>query len=651
MERQFKLLTEPIQVGPVQLKHRMVMGPMRSNLCMMNGEVSQQILDYYAARAKSNPALIIIESTAVDGRYGWTGPTLRLDTDDYLPGMGRLVEIIHRNGAVAFIELINTGAFSTYPISPSGVPMVLLGGAGVVTPRAMTLEEVEEAREKYIATAVRAKEVGAEGVLLHGATSYFLHDFLSPISNKRTDKYGGNLENRMRLSLEIVRGIRQKCGPNFAIGYEIVIDEFLPGGITIEQSMPFAKALKEAGLNYLDGMVATYETLGVDERTAGDTKYGPKGIWEYWVPFKKALNMPVFHRAHGDYDPVSWEKHLESGDADVVQVAKQLLCDPQLFRKVLEGRLEDIRPCVLCQSCSDTVVLKHFQVSCALNPETGRERDYAIQRVSEPKKVLVVGAGPAGLEAARVAALRGHEVTLLEKEAELGGNMRILSLCLGNDIYKKFRDWEVRQCNQAGVKTELNKEVTPEAIQKAKPDVVILATGAAKRIVPDIPGISKKNVVNAEDVLTERAHVGKKVVIIGGNRIGVDTAYTIAKKGWADKITIVEPLPVSTIGYDMEALNMARMVITLLPKFAVEAFTGTQVAEITDDGVAVTSPEGKKQKIKADTVILALGFTPDKTLYQALAGKVKELYAIEDSVEAWSVAEAVHAGAYIARQI
>jgi 2-enoate reductase len=281
-----------------------------------------------------------------------------------------------------------------------------------------------------------------------------------------------------------------------------------------------------------------------------------------------------------------------------------------------------------------------------------KERDYTIKQVAKPKKVLVIGAGPGGLEAARVAASRGHNVTIMEKESEPGGNLRYINLCLDNEPYGKFRDWLVKKCKEAGVKIELGKEATAETILQAKPDVVILATGAPKRVIPDIPGISKPHVVTPEDILTGKAKVGGKVVIIGGNRIGVDIAYTIAKKGLAKSITIIEPKPVPSVGYDMETLNMLMQTIVMLPKYGVQVSIGTKVGEITDKSVTVADPDGKKSKIEADTVVFSMGYAePEKALYEALKGKIKDLYIIGDYVKPRKVKDAVHEGAFVARQI
>lgn len=647
----FRVLTSPVKLGSLRLKHRMIRGPMWTILASMDGEATQQLIDHYVSLSKGGASLIMIESVTPHERNGWHSPTLRLDDAVVVASFNKLVKSIHLEGVPALVQLTHAGPFGRDPVSPSGLPTMMGAQVGIVTPRAMSLEEIETTRDNFINAAVLARDVGCQGVEIHGATAYLLHQFHSPHSNKRTDKYGGSLENRMRLALEIIRGIRKKCGPEFVIGYTVVADELLPDGVTYDDSLPFVKAMEREGVDFIDVNLGTYETMASSETCPGHSKYTRFGLWEHTRRFKNEFKIPIIHRASGDYDPHSWEKHLEAGDADIVQMAKQLLCDPAFPRKVLEGRLEDIRFCVCCMFCNNNLTLGRKQLQCAINPAASRERDYAITRVPAPKKVIVVGGGPGGLEAARVAAERGHDVTLMEKASELGGKLKFLSLCVNNEQYRGFYDWEIRQGKNAGVKFVLNTEVTPETIQQAKPDVVILATGAARHIVPDIPGINKPQVVTPEDVLTGKAKLGKKVVVLGGDRIGTDVAYTIAKKGMAESVTIVEPKPVNSIGYDMEVNNMAMITMALLPKLKVQGFTGTRVEEIKDGQVTLISPEGKKRKVDADTVVLSMGYTPDQSLYEALSGKVKELYAIGDCVTTRNVAEAVHEGAYRARQI
>ena len=649
MGYKFEMLFQPIQIGPLRLKNRMVMSPMLTGMSSANGEVTEQLIDHYAFTAKSGLAMVIVEITAVADRYAFPDSQLRIDDRKFMRGLHRLVEAIHLNGSACQFQLHCAGAFGRDPISPSGVACYGLGRETYVQPRPLSLLEVEEIRELFINAAIRAKDIECDGVVLHGATSYLLQQWVSPHTNKRTDRYGGSFENRIQLPLEIVRGIHQKCGPSFPIGYSTVMDELLPDGINMEESTNFAKELEREGVNHIDLNIGTYETSSL-EKGIGRSHRQPKGTFDKTEVFKKLVNIKVFARCNGEHDPIKWEEALRKGECDVIQIGRPLLCDPELPNKVKDGRLEDIRLCIRCAQCFETSTIKPFQVACSLNPELGREREYAISCISShPQRVLVIGGGPGGLEAARVAAIRGHEVTLMEKEAELGGNARIASLPIGKEEIKTyFIDWLERQCRKAGVRLELNKEVSVKVIKQFNPDVVILATGA-RPLIPDIPGIDKSHVATAEDVLTGRLKVGKKVVVAGGGQVGVETADFIAEKSLAESVTIIEMLPM--LAFDMPTMTRTYMLKVLLPKWGVKTLTNMQIQEITDDGIVALDKEWKRHKFEFDMVVNALGYVPNLTLSEALNGEVRELYKIGDCVRPRNILHAVREAAYIARQI
>ncbi len=649
MAKKIEKLLEPIQVGPLLLKNRMVMSPVSIWYASPHGELTQQQVDYYTARAKNLPGLVVIEATAVDGRHVWETPELRIDETRFQAGLSKLSYIAHQHGVPVILQLHNPGVFGTDPISPSGVPS-FVGGFSVQS-RAITLKEAEEARDLFIEAAVRAMMARFDGVEIHGGTGYFLQQWVSPHSNKRTDRYGGSLENRIALPLEIVRGIRQKCGPDFAIGYALCADELLPDGTTIEESKTFTKALEKEGADYITVQSGTYETTN-SENNRGFTLRHLAGLFDISQELKKvAKSIKVFARSSGAHEPLMWEEALEKGETDAITLGRPLLADPALPRKVIEGRLDDICYCTRCGFCEENVMVRNIQALCSQNPELGKERDYAIKRTDNPKQVLVVGGGPGGLEAAMVAALRGHKVTLMEKEAELGGNLRIASFPIGKEHFKPYViDWRERQCRKAGVKIELGKEVTPEVVRHLRPDVVIIATGSTP-CIPEIPGIDKPHVVIAEDVLTGKARVGKKVVVAGGGQVGVETAEFLMKKGLAESVTVIEMLP--EILADMYILDKVFMFIAILPKSGVQPVTNMCIEEITDKGVAArsTDGEGKRQNFEADTVVLAMGYLPNIALYEGLKGEVPELYMLGDCVEVRQMADAIHEAAYIARQI
>lgn len=648
MEGKFKKLFEPIQVGPLLLKNRMVMSPMWTRLCSAEGDITQQELDYFTARAKNGVAAIITGGIAVDNRHAWIERQVRIDDDRFLPGLYRLAYAAHINGVPIILQLHHAGMYGKDPISPSGVGCWMMGHIEYIEPKTMTLEEIEETRDMFIAGAVRAKAVGFDGVELHGSCAYLLEQFFSPYQNKRTDKYGGSLEKRMTLALEIVRGIRGKCGSDFVVGYGLVADDLLPGGIEIDGAIALTKALEQEGVNYVTVMEGTYESFGYTQFRGGTTRQG-LGCWNLSEKFKKEIKTAkVIVRSFGDHDPLRLEEALEKEWCDIIYLGRALLCDPEFCKKVAEGRLDDIRRCTRCNYCQEVGIMGKGQVVCAQNPEVGRERDYAITPTTTPKRVLVVGGGPGGLEAARVAALRGHEVTLMEKEAQLGGNLRIASLPIGKEDYQSYvGDWRERQCRKAGVKIELSKEVTPEVVREVKPDAVIVAIGATP-IIPEIPGVTKPHVVMAVDVLTGRARVGKKVVVAGGGLVGAETADFIAEKGVAESITVLEMLP--EIIPDMEPVA-GLYLLAMLEKYGVKIVTNTHILEITDKTVVAIDTEFKKHNFEADTVVLAVGYTPNRTLYDSLREQVPELYAIGDCVKARKMPDAIHEGAYVARQI
>jgi len=515
----------------------------------------------------------------------------------------------------------------------------------------MTLEEVEQAKDLFIAAGYRAMEAGYDGVELHGSTSYLLQQFSSPHTNKRTDKYGDSVERRSALAREIIRGIRLKCGFNFPIGYTTVPDEQLPDGMRLEEAIEFTSYLVREGIAYVHFLPGTYETFHY-EGGRGTCQRQKSGLFDMTKAFKEAFRIPVFARTCGENDPHVWEASIKNGEADAILIGRQMLSDPHVARKVLEGRVEDIRSCIKCNYCYESGVIKKYQLGCSINPELGREREYAISgRVSRAKKVLVVGGGPGGLEAARVAALRGHDVTLMEKEEALGGTILVASLPVGKEILMNFVRWAETQCKKADVKVELGREVTPQLVKELDPEVVITATGATP-LIPEIPGIDKPHVVIAEDVLREKARVGKKVVILGGyGQTGVETADYIVEKGLAENVTIVMRSSGKRLAAGMDPVNRAHLMQVIWPRLGIKVVRSTEIKEITDKGVVTMDREWRTNELEADSVVLARGYVPNRRLYEALKGQVPELYAIGDCVKARNIRAAVHEGAYVGRQI
>ena len=642
-------LSEPLRLGPHILKNRLIMSPMWNRYASVHGEVTQQTIDYYVERAKSGVAMIIQEATGVDPHHLWIEPQLRIDDDQFVPGLHRLVEAIHNAGALVICQLHHAGMFGRNPIAPSDVPAWGVGGFS--QPKVMSLEDIEEAKRLFIAAGYRAMEAGYDGVELHGSTSYLLQQFSSPHTNKRTDRYGGSVERRATLAREIVQGIRLRCGFNFPIGYTTVPDEQLPDGMKLEEAIQFTGHLVREGIFYVHFLPGTYETFHYEEGR-GTCQRQKSGLFDMTKAFKEAFKIPVFARTCGENDPHAWEASIEKGEADAILIGRQMLSDPHVAKKVLEGRLEDIRYCIKCNYCYESGVIKKYQLGCSVNPELGREREYAITgKIPRPKRVLVVGGGPGGLEAARVAALRGHDVTLMEKASELGGTMVVASLPIGKEILMTFVRWAEGQCKKAGVKVELNKSVTPDFVKGFNADVVILATGADP-LIPEIPGADKPHVVIAEDVLKGKASVGKKVVVLGGwGQTGVETADFIVEKGMAKDVTIIMRSSGKRLAAGMDPVNRAHLMQVIWPKLGIKVVRSTDVQEITDKGVTTIDREWQRRFVEADTVVLARGYVPNNRLYESLKGLVPEVYTVGDCVQPRNIRAAVHEAAYVARQI
>jgi 2,4-dienoyl-CoA reductase-like NADH-dependent reductase (Old Yellow Enzyme family)/thioredoxin reductase len=633
----FKKIFEPIKIGPYTLKNRIVKAPTGSNLALLTGEPTSEQINFYEETAQGGVAMVVTELVSVDRQHRNPLPQLRLDSDIFIPGLRRLVEIVHLNCSLVSMQLYHAGPASVQdPVAPSDVP--IKNGGEILKPRPMTMEEIEETIDAFVEAALRAKRARADMVELHGGRIYLLHQFVSPITNKRTDRWGGSFENRIRFPLEIIRGIREKCGHNFPVGYSFIADEFLPGGIDLEHTIAFAKRLEEEGVAYLCPRVRP---------TVRYSMRSPKGVTlKYTSTLKKVVSIPIFANEQ-IHEPEFMEEILEKGFADVICLGRPLLSDPELPKKVREGRLKDIRMCIKCCHCFECVNVNIEKLSCTQNPALGRGMEWTIQPTIFPKKVLVVGGGPAGLEAARVAALRGHNVTLMEQNAQLGGQVLIGTLPPGKQYLKSYIvDWRVRQCEKAGVDIRLKTEVTLETINEISPDVVILATGATP-LIPSIPGITMPHVATAWDVL-KGAHVGKKVVVVGGGLVGVETADFIAENGLAESVAIVEALP--EIAIDMDVYNRA-YTMQKLYEHNVQVLTNMKVEEITDKGLVAIDENRKIHNIESDSVIIALGAVPNRSLMEALKDDKVELYVIGDAVKPRKLINAIHEGYYIGKRI
>lgn len=653
MNEKLEGLTKPLRVGSLNVKNRIWNSPLWTRTASVDGEITDRTIAHYAARAKGGFGVISTEACAVDENHHWITPQIAIWDEKFLPGHRRLVEAVHAYGAPIICQIHHSGMFGTNPVSPSGVPCADLGKVGqYIESRPLETREVEEIRDKFIAAAARAKAVGYDGVEVHGATAYLLEQFFSPHNNKRNDKYGGTLEKRMQLATEIICGIRAACGPRFVIGYCGADCDWVEGGITRDQTSALIVALERAGLDYFDLQTdGTYETFHRIECSAGYRRQ-PIGQFDKTAYYKTLVHIPVTTRGAGEYDPKKWNEAFETGACDAVRLGKQCLADPDTANKAIKGDLAAIRPCLKCGNCINAGEVMPFELSCTVNPGMGRG-EKAVVKSPDRKNVVVIGGGPAGIEAARVSALRGHKVTLLEKQDHLGGNLYMASLPVCKETFIGYITWGEEQLRRLGVDVRKNFAADESNIAKFKPDVVFVTTGA-KPAMPPIKGIDGKIVVKAEDVLTGKVVPKGNVIVAGGGEVGLETADLIMTKEKPQSLTIVEML--DDVGIDMSPMDKAQLFANaaIFPthfRNGMKILTGTKLFSINKNSISVIDKTPKAYDIPADMVILALGYIPDNKLYEAIKDKYDEVYILGDARKVAKITDAIYQANTIAREV
>ncbi len=703
----FKHLLSSGRIGTLDTRNRIFMAGMGTNFGSSDGYVTETMKRYHEERARGGVGLSIVEVAAIDYPRGAAIPRqLGISRDEFIPGLKDLTDVIHNHGAKAGVQLHFAGVKAVMDIASGrnrfvpSAPSLGTGGVEDFTPEEMqvtmemmmsesstleyhevTIEEIGQLVEKYADAAVRAREAGFDGVEVHAAHGYIISMFISPHYNKRTDQYGGNIENRSRLLAEVIRAIKKKAGNDFPVWFRLDAKEIMiDNGITLEDACITAQLAEAAGADAVNVSVYQNPDIGF-AFTEGYLPHKPGAFLSFAEQIKKSVTMPVI--VVGRIEPEVGDQVIAEGKADFIAMGRKLLADPELPSKLNEGRPEDIRPCIYCYTCVGKI-FTYENTCCAVNPATGKEADFEMIPTEKAKKVLVVGAGPGGMEAARVSALRGHKVTLCEKEKQLGGTAFLSTMV--NVENGNLINYLETQITKLPIDLRLGKEVTHEFIREFNPDVILVAVGH-KEVPPKIPGADRKNVYTGNDLrslmiggdgdASKRLSflqrlligggrligatkdpaavrkfsklwmpVGHRVVILGGSLVGLELADFFSERGRS--VTVLEES--DAIAPQMSIPRRWR-VLHQLRERGVSFSAGVEVKEILEHAVAFVTKEGDRKTAEADSVILAIGTVPDRDLFEKAKALCPEAYLLGDCNEIGYIQGAMADGARMGRAI
>jgi 2,4-dienoyl-CoA reductase-like NADH-dependent reductase (Old Yellow Enzyme family)/thioredoxin reductase len=606
-----------------------------------DGSINDRHIAYYVKRIKGGVGYITSEHTGIM-KQGRAFPNMALiDSDQHIPHFKKLVEAIHREGGKIVIQINHAGrqTSSSFTGSPIVAPSAIPCPVRKEMPKELSQEEIQKIIEAFGQAARRVKETGADGVEIHMAHGYLINQFLSPFSNQRTDEYGGDPDRRMRMALEVLRAVRNHVGSEFTVLCRLSADEYVEGGLKLEDTKEVAKALERNGVDalHISACVAASGYLN------HPPYYADEGVFVHLAQgIKSVVSIPVI--AVGRIrTPELANRILEEKKADLISMGRALIADPNLPVKALEGKTDEIIPCISCNRCIQSI--RKGALQCAVNPETGREAIFILKKTERPKKVWIIGGGPAGMKAAEIAALRGHQVTLYEKKESLGGKFLLAAIPPRKEVLREFVDYLVRQIEKLPIKIILGKPFTPSSLRRGKPDGVIIATGA-KTFFPPIDGIQDSKVIPVEDALSGDVSLGSKVLVLGGGGIGAEVADYLSEIG--KEVTIVEMLEgiaLDLVGHLQYFLNKR------LREKGVHILTSTKAVRFEKGGLWVEDPQGTRKLEGFDSIVLALGSTPNDEIVKSLEGKGPEVYVIGDASKPREVMEALVEGEEIALKI
>ena len=643
----YEKLFTPFKIGKMEVKNRLVMSPMGTNSALANGRKTDNEIDYFIERAKGGVGMIIMGCQPLNEKIAQGSMEGYMDSFTVLPSLTSVCDGVHRYGAKIVCQLTPGTGRNAFPDTLGNPPMSASENPSAFDPNlmchALTKEEIAQMMNDFKFAADVAMDAGYDAIEIHAHAGYLIDQFLSPVWNERTDEYGGTPEKNTRFAKDIYHAIREVVGPDVPILFRISLDHRFNGGRDLEYSMKILKELEKEGIDAFDIDVGCYETL--------DYIFPPAYLGESCMSYvcedaRKAVKVPLINA--GTHNPDSALELIESGNADFASFGRALIADPMMPKKLMKNHSEDVRPCLRCNEyCIGRIWNHHTKLGCAVNPQAMEEVRFKLEKTEDPQNVVVIGAGPGGMEAARVAALEGHHVTLFEKENHLGGTMGDICTAQFKSNIKKLTEWYKVQLSKLPVDIHLNTTITGEEDILKTCDAIIVSTGATP-FTPSIPGIDGKNVVNIVAAHRDESLIkGDKIVICGGGASGLDGAIEIAEEMHKD-VTVVEMLP--EMGKDVFFINK----ISLFNKLAennVNLMTNTKVTAIDETGLTVEE-NGIEKHIEADTVISAFGMRPNTTLSDLLKEKYPmKTRAIGDCDKLGKIGEAVREGFYAASSL
>lgn len=637
---EYKMLLSPIKIGNMTLKNRCVMAPMSSEKSNEQGEVTPEMIEYFVARAKGGFAMLFTDFAYIDPTGCSAYKQLSVADDSKIPGLKKLADAVHEQDCKLGLQIQHAGRYAlrengNIPYAPSAFPT----SKNEPPARVMETAEVYELIQKYIDAGGRGYKAGFDAIEIHCTHGYMLNEFLSPRGNRRTDEFGGSMEGRARIVVKIIQGIKAATTPDYPVTTRLNPNEMLAGGMTPDELVGIALLLEEAGADAVS-LSCGHHGTGIAPAARG-IGYNLPGA----ELLKKVLSIPVIV-AGRIHDPVYAESVLSAGRADVIALGRQALADMDYVRKIEEGRVDEIAPCIGCiQRCINNAGLPDGVIhSCLVNPFAGREDKWKITPAETKKKVVIIGGGPAGLEAGWVCAARGHDVVLFEKRNMPGGSFSLAAIPPYKQNIARAIIYYSNMCKKYGVKMNMDQEATVDTVLAEKPDAVIVATGSLP-LVPGIPGL-KKDCMTAHDVLRGAQLPGDTVLIMGGGSVGAETADYLGQYGY--KVTIIDQLP-QIAGDEVPAVR--ELLMKRLDDEHATFITGASISQVFDDGIEYVKDGVTTRLSGFDNLVLALGARPYAPLAAELEGKVPELYIVGDAKQVGNGLNAIYYATELALSI